>query len=119
MTISWSRQFEIELIRVRELMQTRSSYEKVWQHLKRAHILSQRSAWRHVRVHGLMLKLALSGRDWREVVGQVPRLLLAAPSSWFRFAPTGNTGRSDVPMSKSMPIPPDLQRTLALKNLRE
>ncbi len=63
-----------------------------WRALERAHVLGQNSAWLHVRVHWAMLWYGWRRRDAREVRGQLVRLLLAAPASWLRLAPVGNTG---------------------------
>ncbi|MDX2168042.1 MAG: DUF3703 domain-containing protein [Deltaproteobacteria bacterium] len=79
-----------------------------WHHLERAHVLSQPFGLAHTRVHGRMLAFALRGRDWTEIVGQLPRLLLAAPATWLGRAPRGNSGGARVPMERPMPIPADL-----------
>src|SRR4051812_8736758 len=50
-----------------------------WSHLERAHILSQPMAWPHVRTHLTMLRYGILRRDRREVIGQLIRLLVAAP----------------------------------------
>src|SRR3954462_8937888 len=42
-----------------------------WQHLERAHILSQPMARRHVRTHVAMLGYGFRRRDRGEIVGQV------------------------------------------------
>lgn len=83
-----------------------------WAALERAHILSQAFARPHMWVHWEMLRLGLARRDWREALGQIPRLLLAAPGSITKRAPRGNTGRSRVGIFTPMPVPDDLQRIL-------
>ena len=85
--------------------------ERAFHHLARAHILSQRFTWHHVRVHWRMLKLGASLRDWREVIGQTTRMLAAALFSRI-WVPIGNTGRASVSAMKPMPIPQDLRRVL-------
>jgi len=82
-----------------------------FRHLERAHILSQRHTGQHVRVHWLMLKLGASGRDWREVLGQLSRIVAAAVFSRI-WVPVGNTGRANVSAMKPMQIPDDLRRIL-------
>lgn len=89
----------------------RGNAEAAFHHLERAHILSQRHTWQHVRVHWLMLKLGASGRDWREVLGQLSRIIAAAVFSRI-WVPIGNTGRANVSAMKPMPIPDDLRRIL-------
>lgn len=85
--------------------------ERAFHHLARAHILSQRFTWRHVSVHWRMLKLGAALRDWREVLGQVTRILAAALFSRI-WVPVGNTGRADVSAMKPMPVPQDLRALL-------
>ncbi len=59
-----------------------------------------------------MLKYGWARRDAREILGQLLRLVLAAPASWFGLVPWGNTGGANVPMFKPMPIPDDLTQVL-------
>ena len=89
--------------------------ERAFEHLGRAHILSQRFTWRHVHVHWLMLKLELSIRHWPEVLGQLSRIVAAAAFSRI-WVPIGNTGRANVSALKPMPLPDDLRRLLETKN---
>ncbi len=88
---------------------------EVWRHLERAHILSQDSVWRHFCIHFAMLVFALSNKDWKEAFGQLPRILLSIPSSLFSVAPKGNTGRANVGMFASLPMPPDLRLVMNRK----
>ena len=46
------------------------------------------------------------------VVGQLLRLVVAAPGSWTRRYPVGNTGGADVSALLVMPIPDDLRAVL-------
>jgi hypothetical protein len=85
---------------------------RCWHHLERAHVLSQAHAWHHLRVHALMLMAGFRRRDRREVLGQLARIVVAAPGSWFGRAPLGNTGGANVGILTPMPIPEDLQRLL-------
>lgn len=79
-----------------------------WQHLERAHIVSQPDPWLHTCNHAAMLALALRQRDRREAIGQVVRLIVAAPGSLTGRYPVGNTGRADAGLMTRMPIPDDL-----------
>lgn len=56
-----------------------------------------------------MLRWAVRRRRWREVAGQLLRLLGAATATAFGLVPVGNTGGANVSAFKRMPIPPDLQ----------
>jgi hypothetical protein len=83
-----------------------------WHHLERAHILSQPMAGPHVRTHVAMLGHGVRRRDRREVLGQIVRLVVAAPGSWTERYPVGNTGGADVSALQPMPIPDDLRAIL-------
>ncbi|MDI1477605.1 DUF3703 domain-containing protein [Polyangium sp. y55x31] len=84
-----------------------------WRALERAHILSQAFAVAHTGVHWAMFRFAYRRGDVREMLGQVPRLLLAAPGSLLGRAPLGNTGGANVGIFRPMPIPEDLRAKLA------
>jgi uncharacterized protein DUF3703 len=83
-----------------------------WSHYERAHILSQPMAGPHVCTHLAMLGFAVRHGQPRELVGQLLRIIVAAPGSWTGRYPTGNTGGSDVSALRPMPIPDDLQPVL-------
>ncbi|MCI0572299.1 MAG: DUF3703 domain-containing protein [Myxococcaceae bacterium] len=103
--------FEKELARA-TAAEGSGDLSQAWRHLERAHVLSQAHAWPHVRVHWRMFTFGWRQRNARELFGQVPRLVLAAPGSWLGRTPRGNTGGADVGILTSMPIPEDLQAML-------
>ncbi len=84
-----------------------------WAHLERAHIVSQPDAWLHTRNHIAMFALALREHDRREALGQLLRIVVAAPGSITGRYPEGNTGRVDAGLMTPMPIPSDLAVALA------
>ncbi|WP_182359772.1 DUF3703 domain-containing protein [Tomitella gaofuii] len=84
-----------------------------WRHLERAHIASQADPWLHTCNHAAMLALALRQRDRREALGQVLRILVAAPGSFAGRYPEGNTGRVSAGLMTPMRIPADLASALA------
>ena len=84
------------------------NYEMCFVHLERAHVLAQRMTGRHIYVHWLMLVAGWHRRDWREVAGQVPRMLASLLFSRL-WVPRGNTGRAHVSAFKPMPVPDDLR----------
>ncbi len=90
----------------------RGDVEDEWRHLERAHVLSQPMAGQHLRTHVAMLGYGLRRRDQREIIGQIGRLVVAAPGSWTGRYPVGNTGGANVSALKPMPIPDDLQAVL-------
>ena len=86
--------------------------EAAWHHLERAHILSQPFPEPHVRVHIAMFGFACRQRWWREVLGQLPRMILAGPASALGRAPIGNPGGTSVSLFEPRPVPADLQTLL-------
>lgn len=97
---------ELELARKAE---REIAFGRAWSHLERAHVLCHGYAWPHVRVHLLMAGFAVRRHDLREVLGQIPRILLAAPGSWTGRAPRGNTGGTNVGIFAPMEVPADLE----------
>jgi hypothetical protein len=83
-----------------------------WRALERAHILSQPMAVPHVRTHFLMIRYATRHRDFRELAGQLFRLIVAGPGSFTGRYPAGNTGGANVSAFAAMPIPEDLSAFL-------
>lgn len=62
-----------------------------------------------------MLVLALHQHDRREAVGQVLRLIVAAPGSMTGRYPVGNTGRVAAGLMNFMPITEDLAVVLTTR----
>lgn len=91
----------------------RAPEAEAWRHLERAHILSQPFAGLHVKVHVRMIGRAFRDRKWRELLGQIPRLLLAGPGSLFGRYPRGNRGTTVVSMFRPEPMPSDLASLLS------
>jgi hypothetical protein len=83
-----------------------------WTHLERAHILSQPMAGLHVRTHVRMFAAALRRRDRHELIGQLFRIIVAAPGSVTGKYPVGNTGGANVSAFAPMTIPDDLRPLL-------
>jgi hypothetical protein len=108
---TWEDAFRNELEAARR-EQDAGRLAQAWNHLERAHVLSQPYAVPHVQVHGRMFGFAWRARIWREVLGQIPRLFLAGPGSLFGRAPLGNTGGANVGIFTPMPIPEDLAALL-------
>lgn len=79
--------------------------------LERAHILSQRRPLWHAQSHWLMLRAGWLAGDWREVAGQLPRILAALLFSRI-WVPLGNNGRARVSAFKPMPVSEELRRLL-------
>src|SRR5699024_4015791 len=83
-----------------------------WHHLERAHIISQPYPWPHTRNHFAMLDLAVRQRDRREALGQILRIIVAAPGSALGRYPDGNTGRTQAGLMTPMPVSADMAALL-------
>ncbi len=81
-------------------------------HLERAHVLSPDSTVLHVQVHWHMLRWGVAQRSLHEVLGQLLRLAGAATKTAVGWVPRGNTGGSNVPPWKPLPVEPQLQRLI-------
>ena len=87
-------------------------YIQSWRYLERAHILAQPYAFEHTAVHWKMLVFGMKIKNLKEVFGQIPRLIFGGVKSFVGTIPVGNTGGSNVPPLRSMPIPDDLQEII-------
>ncbi|RDV37491.1 DUF3703 domain-containing protein [Bradymonadaceae bacterium TMQ3] len=87
-------------------------FAESWRHLERAHILGQAFPLEHSKAHWRMLRFGLHIKSWREVLGQIPRLLIGGVKSFVGTIPTGNTGGANVSALRPMPIPDDLKTLL-------
>jgi hypothetical protein len=87
---------------------TANTVQARWHNLERAHIVSQPHPWLHTCNHVAMLNLALRQHDRREALGQIVRIIVAAPGSLTGRYPEGNTGRVAAGLMTPMPIPADL-----------
>lgn len=101
-----------EEYRAQEQAYREGAVARAWQHLERAHILAQTAFLPHLVSHGRMLALAWRTHDWREVAGQLVRLILAPLGNVTGRLPIGNTGRSTVSAFAPMDIPEDLRAIL-------
>jgi hypothetical protein len=80
-----------------------------WNHLERAHIIGQKYPLEHTFVHWKMLQFGIKIKSPKEVLGQIPRLIVGGLKSFVGHIPVGNTGGTNVPPLKPMKIPKDLQ----------
>ena len=88
----------------------KEKYNNAWYHLERSHIIGQSYPLEHTYSHWLMLKFGFRQKDTKEVFGQVVRLLVGGWKSFINHVPLGNTGGSNVPPLKTMPIPNDFEK---------
>ncbi len=85
-----------------------NNLQQSWLHLERAHILGQPYPFEHSLVHWKMLQFGIRTKNTREVIGQIPRLLVGGVKSFVGNIPVGNTGGANVPPLQPMEIPEDL-----------
>ena len=103
--------FKQELYHYRQALAA-GAYSTAWLALERAHILGQYYPAAHTHVHLLMLGFGMRTKNIREVMGQIPRIVLGFVGSWLGKVPVGNTGGANVPILQKMEIPADLKNIL-------
>ncbi len=86
--------------------------QEYWHYLERAHILGQPYPHQHTFVHWKMLLFGIKIKNTKEIVGQIPRLLIGGLKSFVGNIPVGNTGGANVPPLLPMDIPADLQEII-------
>ena len=75
-----------------------------FKHLENAHILGQESTFWHVKAHVFMLIWAFRNSRFKELFGQVFRIVGAATITITGLVPIGNTGGSNVNPFKTLPV---------------
>ncbi len=120
MKINTSIPGKLKLFFEKELRDSRICFDRkdfpgAWHHLERAHIIGQRYPWHHTLVHWKMLVFGFRIKDSREILGQIPRLLVGGVKSFVGKIPVGNTGGANVPPMQAMEIQEDLMKILSDK----
>lgn len=106
--------FEREWIAARSARHS-GALDRAFHHLERAHVLSQRLTWLHVKSHLGMWQIGWMRSDVRELFGQSTRIVAALLFSRL-WVPIGNTGGANVSAFQPMPIPEDLRAILAAES---
>ena len=88
---------------------SKGNLQAAWRHLERAHIIGQAWFKQHTYAHWLMLKFGIKIKNRKEIVGQLPRLIVGGIKSFVGMIPIGNTGGVNVPPLQPMEIPEDLK----------
>lgn len=117
MKLYWTMPHGLKIYYRTELENYRSELAKgnlqiAWRYLERAHILGQPWPREHTHVHWIMLKFGFRIKNSREIIGQIPRLLVGGVKSFVGNIPIGNTGGANVPPLRQMEIPEDLRGLL-------
>ena len=105
--VYYRKELELYAVELRK-----GSIQAAWRHLERAHILGLPWPREHSHVHWLMLKFGFHIKSSKEVLGQIPRLLVGGVKSFVGTIPIGNTGGANVPPLRPMEIPNDLANIL-------
>jgi hypothetical protein len=103
--------FEKELTTA-EMAFSKKDFQNSWNHLERAHILGQPYPIAHSVVHWKMLLFGICTKNTKEIIGQLPRLLVGGVKSFVGNIPTGNTGGANVPALQHMEIPEELNQII-------
>lgn len=103
--------FKAELQLFRDELAT-GNLSTAWRHLERAHIIGQPWPIEHTYVHWQMLKFGVRIKSGREILGQIPRLLVGGVKSFVGKIPVGNTGGANVPLLQPMEIPQDIEELM-------
>lgn len=101
-----------EELKIYKMEIEKGDYQQAWKRLERAHVLGQPWFVQHTHVHWLMLKFGFKIKDIKEILGQLPRLLVGGIKSFVGKIPTGNTGGVNVPPLRKMEIPEDLKNMM-------
>lgn len=88
------------------------NFQKSWRHLERAHIIGQPYPFEHTLAHWKMMQFAFKVKNTKEIIGQIPRLLVGGVKSFVGNIPVGNTGGANVPPLQPMEIPDDLKEII-------
>lgn len=91
---------------------SKGELQRSWHHLERAHILAQPYPVQHTAVHWKMLKFGVRIKNFKEIIGQLPRLLFGGVKSFAGKIPVGNTGGANVPALIPMKVPEDLAQII-------
>ena len=84
-------------------------FKTAWYHLERSHIIGQSYPIEHTYSHWLMLKFGVMEKNTKEVFGQIIRLIVGGFKSLIDHVPLGNTGGTNVPPLRPLPIPDDIK----------
>ena len=108
--------YRLELAYYQQAMYTNNLHQ-AWYHLERAHIIGQSYPYEHSYVHWKMLLFGIRIKNFKEILGQIPRLLVGGVKSFVGHIPVGNTGGANVPPLRPMEIPVDIQEMFREVNL--
>lgn len=100
--------FERELNAYHDALEN-GDLQQAWRHLERAHVIGQAYPLKHSYVHWKMLQFGILIKSLKEIIGQIPRLLVGGVKSFVGKIPVGNTGGANIPPLKTLPIEPEIE----------
>jgi hypothetical protein len=92
-----------------QLKMSKSDLSEAWNHLERAHVIGQAYPYQHSYAHWKMLLFGIKIKNVREIIGQLPRLLVGGVKSFVGKIPIGNTGGANIHPLQSLPIQEDIK----------
>ena len=98
---------------------TMGNLSLAWNHLERAHVIGQQYPYEHSFAHWKMLLFGFKIKSAKEILGQIPRLLVGGVKSFVGHVPIGNTGGANIPPLRHLPISEDLQEIFAKAGLKK
>lgn len=104
--------FEEELSEYKKELEA-NNFRNAWARLERAHVIGQRYPYEHSLVHWKMLLFGIKIKDGKEIIGQIPRLLVGGIKSFVGKIPVGNTGGANVPPLRPLEIDKDILEIFA------
>jgi hypothetical protein len=103
--------YNLELSKYQNYLKNKD-LDLAWRHLERAHVIGQSYPLEHSYAHWKMLEFGFMIKNTKEILGQIPRLLVGGVKSFVGKIPVGNTGGSNVHPLQAMPIEEDLAEIL-------
>jgi hypothetical protein len=102
---------------IKELARSRRAERRgdqisAFRHLENAHVLGQMSTYWHTVSHYKMLCFGVKHHDWREIRGQILRIIGALSKTALKLVPAGNTGGSNISPFKVLSVDPALQKLI-------
>lgn len=91
---------------------------KAWRHLERAHVIGQAYPVAHTYAHWKMLLFGFHIKNTKEIMGQIPRLLVGGVKSFVGKIPVGNTGGANVPPLRTLPVAKDIAEIFKVTELQ-
>ncbi|MBL0882954.1 MAG: DUF3703 domain-containing protein [Chitinophagaceae bacterium] len=98
-----------EALKLYDSAMQRKNLNEAWYQLERAHVIGQAYPYQHSLVHWKMLVFGCKIKSIKEILGQIPRLLVGGVKSFVGTIPVGNTGGANLPPMQSMPIQQDIK----------